>query len=220
MPLLAAVWRHARGVLVAGHIVAIGLAATPSPDIGMNRDAWREPTVQAEFRAWSARLGVAPERFESALWSAAQGYSRTRQRVIQPFARYLEVTGAAQPWTMFAGPNVFPATYEVAVRAQNTPPDAWETLYRARSAEYRWRADFYDQERLRSMLSRYSWPIFAWGPPQACNWAAREIFRERPAAEAVRCRYRREQTPTPAEAAAHVEHPLGIAAEVVVRRTR
>jgi hypothetical protein len=130
----------------------------------------------------------------------------------------MEVSGAMQPWTMFAGPNVFPATYEVQVIDRGAPSDAWQTLYRARSREYRWRESFYDQERLRSMLSRYSWPFFFWGPPQACAWAAREVFRERPEAVMVRCRFFRQQTPTAREAAAGVRYPGHYEAENVVRR--
>ena len=52
---------HLRAAFVAFHVVAILTLALPSAGAGMGRSAWKDPTVQAEFRAWADRfrfLGV------------------------------------------------------------------------------------------------------------------------------------------------------------------
>src|SRR5438874_800880 len=64
---------HARGALVALHLLAITLMALPAPGEGMIREAWKDPSVQSEFAAWSDRcnrlgLHVTPEEFETRLW--------------------------------------------------------------------------------------------------------------------------------------------------------
>ena len=74
-------WPQVRGALVAFHLVAITLSALPSPEGGMNRSQWSDPTVQAEFAAWAGRFGMAPKDFESRLWELAMVYQRGYTRL-------------------------------------------------------------------------------------------------------------------------------------------
>ena len=52
---------HAVGLAVLLHLIAVTLMAVPAPGEAVNRQAWADPTVQAELSAWSAharRWGV------------------------------------------------------------------------------------------------------------------------------------------------------------------
>ena len=49
---------HATAALVFLHIFAITLIALPAPGGGMNRRAWKEPTVRDELQAWQGRTAT------------------------------------------------------------------------------------------------------------------------------------------------------------------
>lgn len=66
--------RHLRGTLVAFHIVALLVLATPSTHGIRVRSAWSDATVQDEFQAWSGALrslgfDLDSESLEESLWS-------------------------------------------------------------------------------------------------------------------------------------------------------
>lgn len=194
-------WPHARAALVVAHLVAIALAALPTPSGGMNRAAWSAPTVQAEFRTWSSLVGMEPKAFEERLWRAGTAWSSAHEAVTSPLQPYLRATGTLQPWRMFVGPERYPGRFEVSIRAG----DAWRTLYEAKSDEHRWREEFFEHERLRNGLGRFAWPHMRWALRRLCTWTAREAFAEHADADVVRCRYRRSRSPGPKEVSSGVE---------------
>ncbi len=190
-------WPHVRAALVTIHLVAIVIAAIPAPVGGMSRRAWSDPTVQDEFRAWGARLGVEPKKLEDFMWDLGTRWMGLRRKVMRWVWPYLEVTGTDQPWRMFVAPHRHPSRFQVQVRTADAD---FETLFEERSSEYRWRETFFEQERLRSILFRYSWNEYSGDARRTCEWLAREIFVERPDAVEVRCRYWKARSPSPREA--------------------
>lgn len=209
-------WPHLRAAFVAFHLFAIVLSAIPAPAGGMNRKNWKDPTVQGEFRAWGARLGVDAATLEETLFGFASGWMRARDLWLAPVRPYLDVTGTDQPWRMFVAPHRHPARFRVEV--QDEPGSEWEPLFEERSPDARWRRDFFEEERTRSILFRYSWPEYSYESRQLCSWLAGEVFEERPAAQKVRCRYWKAASPSPAEAAALVQIPGSFVATKTVSR--
>lgn len=190
-----------RAILVTLHLVAICLAAVPAPVGGMSRRAWEDPTVQEEFAAWGARLGVEPRKLQDWMWIVASRWMSERRKVMEWVWPYLEVTGTDQPWRMFVAPHRHPSRYQVQLRTAEMPRDGqWETLFEERSREHRWREIFFEQERVRSILFRYSWPEYSGDARRTCEWLSKEIFAERPDAIEIRCRYWKARSPSPKEA--------------------
>jgi hypothetical protein len=192
---------HGRGLLVALHVVAITLMAMPAPGEGMFREAWKDPTVQGEFAAWSGRLNqfgiaVTPEEFEDHLWDVAVRYTRLRDAVLAPFQEYYSTCGTLQSWRMFAGPQRYPIRLSIEVREG----DAWRIVYRQRDPAHSWLAEELDQYRFRPVLYRFGWYRYA-GENEDLNgfarWIGRQVSRDFPSARAVRVRLYQQQTPTP-----------------------
>ena len=186
--------------MVAAHLGVIAIAAVPAPDGGMDRSAWRDPGVQAEFGMWSRWFGTTPARLESSLWTLATRWVATRGAVIRPLRPYLDATGSWQPWRLFVAPHRFPARLEVMVLRAHDGPNDWRVIYRERSSTECWHASFFAVERVRSAIFRYSWPSFAHDASGFCGWIADRVFDERPDVSAVRCRYGKQRSPSPAEA--------------------
>lgn len=209
-------WPHLRAAFVAFHLVAIVLAAIPAPAGGMNRRNWKDPTVQQEFEAWGRRLGVDPATLEDAVFAFAKGYMKVRDVWLLPVEPYIEATGTDQPWRMFVAPHKHPARYRVEVQSEGSPE--WELLYEERSSRARWREEFFEQERTRSVLFRYAWTEYAQEARQLCTFLSKEIFEERPQASAVRCRYWKAASPSPEEAAVAAELPGKWVAEKTIKR--
>lgn len=210
-------WPSLRAALIAFHLAAIVLSAIPAPAGGMNRRNWKDATVQGEFKAWGGRLGVDPDTLEETLFGFATGYMRARDLWLMPVDPYLEVTGTDQPWRMFVAPHRHPARFRV--EAQVNAESDWELLFEERSPDARWRANFFEQERTRSVLFRYAWPEYSGDSRQFCSWIAGQVFAERAGTERVRCRYWKAASPSPEEAAAGVELPGSFVATKTISRT-
>lgn len=187
------VWKQLRAVLVLAHILSMVLLAIPAPVGGTNRAAWKNPTAQMEFATYSRFLGVPPAEFEDKLYSLAMFWMGIREIYLRPVDPYVRITGTDQPWRMFVGPDRFPPRFQVQARIG---PTEFVTLYEERSAQFDWREDFFRQERVRSYTYRYAWPEYGYSHHQNCVWLARQIFDERPAATAVRCRFWKQKTPS------------------------
>src|SRR5437868_2844899 len=129
----ASAWRQLRGVLVAFHLVAIGIAALPAPDGGMNRALWRDPGVQAEFTVWARWFGVRPVKLEDSLWKLATRWMAVRGAMLRPVAPYLDASGAWQPWRLFVAPHRFPARFELLMLRAGGDGTNWEPLFVERS---------------------------------------------------------------------------------------
>lgn len=210
-------WPQLRAALVTFHLVAIVLSAIPAPAGGMNRRNWKDATVQDEFKAWGGRLGVDPATLEDAIFGFATGYMKVRDAWLTPVDPYLEFTGTDQPWRMFVAPHRHPARYRV--ETQVSPESEFELLFEERSAEARWRANFFEQERTRSVLFRYAWTEYSHESRLFCSWLAGEVFAERADVQRVRCRYWKAASPSPEEAQAGVELPGSWVATKTINRT-
>ena len=110
--------RHGLALFVALHLFAVTFCALPSVGSGMNRGAWRQPTVQGEFRAWTERfaaLGIelTQQELEDRLWTFATSYERWRDAVMVPFDPYYTYCGTWQSWKMFVAPHRFPGRLEI-----------------------------------------------------------------------------------------------------------
>jgi hypothetical protein len=191
---LAGYWKHLRALLVLAHVVAIVLTAIPAPVGGTNREAWKNPTAQMEFKTYADFLGMPPAVFEDKLYDLAMFWMGIRDIYLRPVHPYLRITGTDQPWRMFVGPDRFPPRFQVQFRRAADPD--FVTLYEDRSEQYDWHEEFFRQERVRSYTYRYAWPEY-WGPEQQhCRYLSRLIFEEKPDAVAVRCRFFRQKTPS------------------------
>jgi hypothetical protein len=192
-----------RGLLVALHIVAITLMALPAPGEGLDRQAWQDPTVRAEFAGWAARLNwlgiaVTQEEFEDRLWNVATGYMGARDRVLAPFSYYYSTFGTIQSWRMFAGPHRHPIRVEIEVYAGGT----WQTVYRERDPEHAWLASVFDQYRFRPVFYRFGWYRYHGEDPdfrEFVRWVGGQAEHDFPQASRVRVRLYQLQTPSPDE---------------------
>ena len=206
------------------HLIAIVLAAIPAPAGGMNRRNWKDPTVQAEFDEWGRRLGMDPDVLEDAVFSFAQGYMQARDLWLAPVEPYLDVTGTDQPWRMFVAPHRHPARFRVQAMVATSggaaaASGAWETLFEERSAEAAWRSSFFEEERIRSILFRYSWPEYSTESRRFCQWLADRAFEERPELAKVRCSYEKRPSPSPDDVRDGVEHEsTTVQAKVISRK--
>lgn len=203
-----AAWRQLRALLVLVHVVAVGLAALPAPEGGMNRAAWKDPTVQDELNTWAARLRAAgldlgDEEFQAVLWNLGTRTIAARKLVLRPLQPYYRFLGTHQSWRMFVAPHRYPARLHIDVEEGG----AWRPVYVARSPEYRWRARQLDDDRMRAAIFRYAWPAYARAWRSFSAWVATRAAADFPEARRVRLRYDKRRTPSPAEVEAGVEPP-------------
>jgi len=192
-------------VLVALHVLAITLVALPAPDGGMNRAAWKDPTVQHEIHAWSARLDglgvqIPPAELEEDAWHFAKRFMAVRHAVLRPFRRYYQFAGTWQSWRMFVAPHRYPARLQIAVRAGS----AWQTVYERGDPQATWRRRQLDHDRMRAQIFRLSWPGYGGTYARFTLWIARAAAHDFPYASQVRVRFFKYRTRSPAEVRAGV----------------
>jgi hypothetical protein len=188
-------WPHVRAALVLVHVVAVVALAVPSLRAGLDRESWKDPTVQAELRAWADRFGIEPSDFEDRAWRFALAWSELQQKITEPFQPYREYVGVRQPWVMFVAPQTYPARVEIDLLEGGT----WRTLYRERSSEHEWNRRLFDHDRMRSAFFRFAWDRYATSYREFTEWVARQAARDFPSGVAVRVRMYRSRTPTPEE---------------------
>ncbi|MEL6345814.1 MAG: hypothetical protein AAFV53_22075 [Myxococcota bacterium] len=195
---LRAIGRQLRAVLITAHIFAVFILAFPAPSGGMNRSAWSDPTVQAEFVSWSARLQAmglesSPESLEETLWSWAQSYMQRRRDLLKPFMPYYRYCGTYQTWRMFIAPHRNPARLHIDIYEDGE----WRPVYIARHPQHDWKGELLDHERMRSAIFRYAWKHYGRSYKHFGEWIAAEAAEEFPEATLIRLRYERFRTPTP-----------------------
>lgn len=200
-------WDRLKAAFLAFHVSGVLLMALPSPAGLLDRNAWKEPSVQAEFATWAEifrAVGVdttVPE-LEEDLWNLAVGYGQAHAWVLAPYRPYADWLGVGQSWQMFPAPQRRPAVLHIDVQRDGK----WQRIYEARSAEHAWRRSFFDQDRVRTMMFLYTWPhlrkrgLFRdftryLGPRLAADW---------PDADRARFRFYRYTTPSPSEVRAGV----------------
>ena len=192
---------HLRAFLVALHLAVVTFTAMPSVGGGMNRQAWKQPTVQGEFRAWSERLGswglaIPPEELEERAWTFALVYEKGRGKVIRPFRWYFEVFGVWQSWKMFVAPHRYPARLEIHVTDDGKE---WDPIYVARSDEHEWMRRWFDHDRFRAALFRYAWDHYRATRREFAEWVADRAAVDFPEATQVRVSFMRYRTRSPDE---------------------
>ncbi len=195
--------RHLLGAFVLFHLVAITLMAAPAPSGGMNRGAWKDGTVQAEFRAWTERLNamgwdISTAELEEALWQLATVVMERRKAVLDPLMPYYEHCGTWQSWRMFVAPHRFPSRLHIDSSTSSDRRGAtWEPLYVARDEALDWHAHQLDHDRMRAAVFRYGWRHYRTAYKEFGTWVAREVAAEQPDARWVRLRLHKYETPSP-----------------------
>ena len=198
---------HLLAAFVLFHVVAIVVAALPAPGDALSPSTWENPTVKVEVADWAHRLGTDPDALRDRLITLAKGWLDFRARLMMPFRPYIKTIGCEQSWTMFVAGDRFPTRFQLEARRAGEGPDAWETLFEERSAEHRWRARFFENDRVRGALLEEAWPRYAGDYHAMCEYLARELFRENGSYDAVRCAFLRTRTPSAAEVRRGVEYP-------------
>lgn len=194
------IWIRVRAALIALHVFAVVAMAVPSPEGGLNRSAWKDPTVQGEFAAWTGRLNavgvqVGQAELEEWAWGFAQGWERTRGAVLAPFMPYYRYCGTWQSWRMFVAPHRYPARLHIDVRRGG----AWEPVFVERSAEHTWRRHQLDHDRMRAAIFRYGWRHFRKAYNTFATWVAARAAEDFPDATEVRLRFWKYRTASPEE---------------------
>ena len=201
--------RAARAAFVLFHLHAVCVLALPSPGAGLRRAAWKDPTVQAEFRSWAATLsslGLAttPASLEAFAWTAARRWVDWQGRLAVLARPYAEVTGARQPWRMFVAPHRYPSVLHLEV----DEGDGFVPVYVARSDTYTWQRRLLDHDRMRAAVFRYAWPSYEGSYRALAAFLARRARRAFPAALRFRARFAKARTPTPEEVLRGVRPPV------------
>ncbi|MCB9683727.1 MAG: hypothetical protein H6735_01640 [Alphaproteobacteria bacterium] len=205
-------WRALRALFVVFHVVAVSVAAFPSVgNAGLNRDAWKQPTVQGEFRAWAGRLGalgvhLTPTELEDRLWTIATTTEGVRQDILTPFQPYYRYCGTWQSWKMFVAPHRYPSRLEILL---DRGEGRFEPLYVADSSEYDWHATWFHHDRMRAAVFRYGWDHFRPWRKQFADWVARVAADEFPDARLVRVQFVHYRTPSPEEVLAGAPVEMG-----------
>ena len=189
---------HLRVVLVLFHLGAIFLMAFPAPGGAMKRAAWKDPTVQQEFQAWTGRLNgwgieVSQEELEDELWKVAVQYTEGRSKILKPFKPYYKYTGTTQSWRMFVAPHRFPAKLEIHVKIDGE----WQPAYIARDPEHNWQGRALDHDRFRSAIFRFSWSSYAKTYRSFQTWVGTRAAVDFPQASHVRTRFQKYKTASP-----------------------
>jgi len=199
--------RHLTVGLLAVHLLAITLAALPSPAGGLNRRDWAQPTVQAEFDAWASRLSalgivVGPDALQDHVFAFAVAYHEVHRRARAPFEPYYRTCGTHQTWRMFVAPHRFPARLQVRVHG----PSGWALAFEERHPQARWLADQLGHDRFRSAIFRYGWGTkYASAWRGFGDWIARRAALDYPDADRIEVRFLQGRTLRPDEVRAGVQ---------------
>lgn len=180
---------HARGILVAIHVVAITVGSLPVlvDQRVLTPEAWQDPIAQAEFADWADRLTAwgfetTQEDVAQSSWDTASGILAVQQTLNRPFQPYYQIAGTRQRWRMF------PAAVEepVRLRIDVETNQIWETVYLMGSSDKRWLAGHFDRDRFRAALNLYAWGLYPETYEQFVDWLAAEAERDFPNANQIR----------------------------------
>jgi len=194
------VWLHIRAVFVTLHLLVITLMALPTPEGGLDRASWQDPTVQDELTAWTHTLNrcgidVTREALEDWLWTLAVRYVRVRHTVFNPVSPYNEACGTGQSWCMFVAPHRYPTLLHIDIEEGGS----WRPVYIERSDEHTYLSRELDSYRFRSVIFRFGWPGFEDDLERFARWVQRRATQDFPNAERVRVRLFKSRTRSPEE---------------------
>lgn len=189
---------HLRAAFILFHCVAIFLMAFPSPGSAMKKSAWRDPTVQAEFAAWTERINgwgadITQQELEDELWELALVYTEGRNTLLKPLRPYYKYTCTPQSWRMFVAPHRYPAKLEIHVKIDGQ----WVPAYIARDPEHNWQGRALDHDRFRSAIFRFSWSAYAKTYKSFQTWVGVRAAADFPQATHVRTQFQKYKTPSP-----------------------
>ena len=197
----ARAWPHVRALLIAIHIVAVVVLAIPDAGgVALSRKSWKNPTVQAELKAWAQRLSALGLQTDAAtleqdVFEIARSWTEGLAWLRAPVRPYAEYLGVRQTWRMFVAPHRHPAKFQVDVEQDGQ----WRPVQVARSDQYGWRSHQLDHVRVRSLLFRYGWKRYRRFYRAFAEWIADRAAEDFPAAQRVRVRMVGFRTPTPQE---------------------
>lgn len=198
--MVARLWPQLRALLVGLHVLIVILLATPSPGAGMRRSAWKDPTVQEEFQAWTDRLNriglkIRKKTLEDRLWDFAVGWETRRGALLAPARPYARYLGTDQAWRMFVAPHRYPTRLSVDVHVG----DAWRLVYEERSPTATWLGWVFDHDRARSLIFRFGWSHYRRPYEQFARWVAQRAAADFPEADRARVRMFKYRTQSPEE---------------------
>ena len=207
---------HLRVALVLFHVIAIFIMAFPAPGGAMKRAAWKDPTVQEEFAAWTGRLNgwgvdLSQEELEDELWKVAVQYTEARTAVLSPLKPYYRYTGTTQSWRMFVAPHRFPAKLEIHVKVDGD----WQAAYIARDPEHDWQSSALNHDRFRSAIFRFSWSSYAKTYRSFQTWVGTRAAVDFPEATHVRTRFQKYKTASPKQVKTDTRPPAKVILERV-----
>jgi hypothetical protein len=193
------VWQNIKGTVIAIHLVAIVLKALPAPEGAMAKKDWAHPTVQAEFRNWSATLqqvgiDIPPPELEKHLWFLANRVTSVRNTALKPFRPYYRYVGADQNWRLFVAPHMYPSTLEIDVLEEAE----WGAVYRVHKPD-QWMEHLIEQGRFRPAIFRYSWGRYKKQYNQFAMYLTERATQDFPNATQIRFRWWRYPLPSHAE---------------------
>ncbi|MEM0968276.1 MAG: hypothetical protein AAGJ31_02905 [Verrucomicrobiota bacterium] len=185
-------WKqHLLGIFVLYHMGSILVGSMPLlvDERGLQPEAWEDPLVQTEIHRWSEFLqGMGwkeanAERVQGILWEIAETNLRFHRRANQVFRGYAEWAGAKQRWRMFPAAVEEPVGFRlemVEVGGQR------RTLYAMLAPSERWRAHWFDRDRMRAALNLYAWGLEPDGYEEFVSWLAEEVIDAFPNAVEIR----------------------------------
>ena len=193
----AGVWERGRAALVRGHVIAICLLALPSPE-GMSAEMLaKDPVKRSALAAWEGALARAglPEAVSHAwIVGSAEGLTGLNRVVEQWLSPYERIAGVKQSWQMFSSVSGSGCVLEMygeerggaGGEAAGTGDGGWRLIYRSLDGAARWRADLWEDGRVRGAIFALS------SPKQERMWkgfarsAARRAARDFPSATRFR----------------------------------
>lgn len=181
---------HLRAALIALHLCVITVAAVPTP-AGYLKERWmRDAHVVESVDRWARvprALGMDVETpvLVDRLFAAGRLVVAVHDGLVGPFEPYFRYCGTAQSWRMFGGVGVDTGRLEVHGRR---PGGGWEPLYVERGPG-RWRASFFEQERIRAFRSHFALRQSRSGYDRFADWVAARAREDHPELELVRVRY-------------------------------
>lgn len=188
---------HLRTLLVLFHLVAITAMALPGPT-SFTRKLFEGRAAQEELTSWVSRLDgigihLTVGQFTDLVWEVGSRMATFRIAAQEPFLPYARWCGTGQGWRMFAFINRVPSRLEIDVEEGGL----WRPLYRPRSPTLRWEVGRLEQERMRGLMTSYSWRTKATTWPKFAAWVSREALLDFPEATRVRVQLRRVTSPSP-----------------------
>ncbi len=208
-----------RAVLVAAHLLAVIVLAIPDAGgVALRRDAWANPTVQAELEGWAERLTswgmpIETPELEQRVYEIAQSWTQALHTLRTPLRPYRDVFGVRQTWRMFVAPHRHPGRLHIDIERDGQ----WRAIQIARSDQHDWRAPQLDHVRMRAMLFRYGWKRYRRRYDALTRWIATKAAQDFPEASRVRVRLFVYQTPSPSQVREGWE-PEGRFSQVVTHR--